>query len=202
VLNAGNDQHCERPDVAPDEVISVCATKLKMGIGAGRTGVSGAISTADIVLHMAVAYRLKGQTDLAIKHFDFAERVITDALLKYPDNAATLLNTRCWIGAVSGEQLESALADCKRALNIQPDMSEVLDSLGFVLYRLDQYADALKVYDGALAKRPDNSGSLYMRGMTKQKLGDNAGAATDIKAATQGTFPVALAYSNYGVKPN
>jgi tetratricopeptide (TPR) repeat protein len=173
-----------------------------MGISTNDTGVRGALNTAAIVLNMAVAYRLKEQNDLAIKHFDFAEHVIAEALSKYPESSAALLNSRCWIRAVSGQQLDAALADCKQALNVQADMSQAMDSLGFVLYRQGQYAEALKAYDDALATRPDNPGSLYMRGMAKQKLGDNTGAAIDIRAATRGTFPVALAYSNYGVKPD
>ncbi len=151
---------------------------------------------------MAIAYRLKGQNEMAVKHFDFAERVLTDALPKYPEGTAALLNARCWIVAVSGERLDSALADCRQALTVKPDMPEALDSIGFVLYLQDKYAEALKAYDACLAKRPDEQGSLYMRGMAKQKLGDSAGAAMDIKSATQRTFPIALAYGNYGVKPN
>lgn len=202
MLLGGDQEKCSKPDVSPDERISYCATILKMGIGQGFSPVGSKVATADTVLQMAIAYRQKRQSDLAGKHFDFAERLITEALVKSPDSPE-LLSERCWIAAISGERLDAALSDCEHAQKIQSGKTEILSRLGFVLYRANKYSEALDAYNAVLNEKPNDVGATYMRAMVKQGLGDSVGAATDLKAAKEKDYRglTALTYKLYGVEP-
>jgi hypothetical protein len=106
-----------------------------------------------------------------------------DELLAASPNNPTYLNVRCYMRGLAKIDLDGALADCELSLKLRPGDSHVLDSKGFVLYQLGRYPEALETYNQALAIDPKQSPSLFMRGHTKQKLGDAAGGDADITAA-------------------
>jgi predicted aspartyl protease len=115
-----------------------------------------------------------------------------------PKNAG-LLNSRCFQRSLQNTKLDGALADCEASLHARPSSAEILDSKGFVLYRLGRYQDALDVYNTALKLNPKSASSLYMRGQTKRKLGDIAAGDADIAAATAINAGVQKTYRDAGV---
>ncbi|MBS0295532.1 MAG: aspartyl protease family protein [Proteobacteria bacterium] len=146
-----------------------------------RTDLTAAIRAAPedegIVLSIAAYY------DEADRYEDAAgiyDRWIAD----HPrnDNMWSTLNARCWLRATHNRELDKALQDCNDALSRRGRTAEVLDSRALVNLRLGRLREALADYDAALKLQPKLGWSLYMRGLTKRKLGDEAGAAKDIAA--------------------
>jgi hypothetical protein len=130
---------------------------------------------------------------------------ITDALamldetLAVTPNNAAILNSRCFERGLAKINLEGALQDCESALKTKPNAANIIDSKGLVLYQLGRYPQALEIYNQALAIAPKQAASLYMRGMTKQKLGDSAGGAADIAAAKAVDSNVASTFDGAGL---
>ncbi|HEY1074033.1 DUF3857 domain-containing protein [Brevundimonas sp.] len=110
---------------------------------------------------------------------------------------AQRLNNLCWTQAVAGVDLDRALADCDAALTLQPDVPSYLDSRALVLLHLNRPADALAVYDVALAKAPRQAASLYGRGLARLALGDEAAAQADLGAAEAISPSVKTSFAAY-----
>jgi len=82
-----------------------------------------------------------------------------------------LLNTRCWIKGTLAIQLNSALQDCSRAIELTDDNSAELDSRAMVFFRLNRLGDALADLNAALDHQPATPGSLYLRAVVERQLG-------------------------------
>ena len=112
---------------------------------------------------------------------------------------ATALNTLCYSLAVTGVELEGALADCDRSLKLRPGEAAVLDSRAFVLLRMGRDKEALSAYDAALTAAPTLADSLYGRSLAERRLGDAADADRDLKSALAQNPEVAKTFERYGV---
>lgn len=84
-----------------------------------------------------------------------------------------LMNNICWNQAISGFDLEQALADCD--VGVASGEASVIDSRAMVLLHLGRYEEAKAAYDQALAASPNQSASVYGRGMARLALGDQGG---------------------------
>lgn len=115
-----------------------------------------------------------------------------------PGNPA-LYNNRCWLRGIIGEQLEGALADCNRSLQLRPNSAEVLDSRGMVELKLHDYQSALTDYDAALTDEPERGHYLYGRGVARFGLGMKDEAQADWQAADALEPGIAALYESYGV---
>lgn len=111
-----------------------------------------------------------------------------------------LYNNRCWLRGIVGEQLNGALDDCNRALQLHPNAAEVLDSRGMVELKLGDYAAALTDYEAALAHDPERGHYLYGRGAARFGLGMKAEAAEDWRAANAAEPGISALYESYGVR--
>lgn len=96
---------------------------------------------------------------------------------------APVLNARCWAGALAGQALGQALADCNTALKMRPNTAAFLDSRGLVYLRQSNYDKAIADYDVALHLRPKTAWSLYGRGLAKLHKGMRTEGQADIDAA-------------------
>jgi tetratricopeptide (TPR) repeat protein len=101
-----------------------------------------------------------------------------------PDKASSY-NQRCWIRAIAGQELDLALADCNKALELHPNDAATLDSRGLVNYKAGHLQDALADYGAAVSKDSSFADALYMRGIVERKLGDTATSDTDMAKAVQ-----------------
>ena len=66
---------------------------------------------------------------------------------------------------------------------MRPGSAPILDSRALARFRQGDFKAALVDYDAALKADPEQSWSLYMRGLVKAKLGDAAGAKADRETA-------------------
>jgi len=110
------------------------------------------------------------------------------------------LNDRCWARAVAMIDLDAALDDCNEALRLMPDFVPALDSRAFLHLRGGRFQDAITDYDAAIQGSPQDSWSLYGRGIAKLRMGDSAGGQADIEAS-KGVQDVAAEFAAYGFAP-
>jgi hypothetical protein len=80
-------------------------------------------------------------------------------------------------------QLDSALLDCTRAIELTEDSVAALDSRALVYFRLNRMGEALADVNAALDRNPMQAGSLYLRAAIERKTGKAASADTDAASA-------------------
>jgi len=114
---------------------------------------------------------------------------------------ADVLNSRCWEGALAGEALNQALADCNAALRIAPKAASYLDSRGLVHLRLGSYDEAIADYDAALKINPRIVWSLYGRGLARLRKGQSAAGQADLAAAATLQPKIAERAAKFGLTP-
>jgi tetratricopeptide (TPR) repeat protein len=131
---------------------------------------------------------------------DRAVAALGEALEHAPDNAG-LLNARCWTRAIANIELDEALADCERAVELQPGAAAYIDSRAMVRLRLGQYDKAIEDATAALAIAPRLSASLFVRGVARIRHGDTGGGEADLAAARRIEFDIDSEYREYGVTP-
>ena len=155
-------------------------TMTQLGSDAGVTGAA---------LALAVINAYAGHTETAREQFAVlrAERVAD----------AQLLNSLCWQAAIRGLWLDQALADCKASLNLEPTRPATLDSLGFVLFRLGRYREALEAYDKVLKQRPEAAVSLFGRSLVLRALNRTAEAAASEAEATKRNPDIRADFDRY-----
>lgn len=111
------------------------------------------------------------------------------------------LNARCWERALANLQLEGAEADCARAVELAPKSAGIWDSYALVALRRNDLKEALRRYEEALELSPKMPASLYGRGLTKLKMGDEAGGRADIADATALAPTVGVELREAGLTP-
>ena len=113
---------------------------------------------------------------------DGAIAAISEAVAVKSANAQ-FLNQRCWIKGTLAVQLDSALADCTRAIELTDDNTAALDSRAMVYFRLNRLSEALADLDAALDRNPTQASSLYLRAVIERKLGKTESADKDVADA-------------------
>jgi Flp pilus assembly protein TadD len=108
-------------------------------------------------------------------------------------------NRLCWNKATAGILLESALADCRKALELEPDSNNIQDSLGFALLRLGRLDESIAAYTKAIARK-NGSASLLGRAMAYGRKGDKVRADADRTAALKLDADIESRFAEYGLK--
>jgi tetratricopeptide (TPR) repeat protein len=98
-------------------------------------------------------------------------------------NLKMVLNSRCWVRALMGTELDKALEDCSAAVKLEPESAQYLDSRGLVYLRLGELEKALEDYNTALRINPKIAWSLYGRGIIRLRKGETEAGNADIAAA-------------------
>jgi tetratricopeptide (TPR) repeat protein len=93
------------------------------------------------------------------------------------------LNQRCWTKGTLAVQLDSALQDCTRAIELTEDNVDALDSRAMVYFRLNRLSEALADVNAALDRDPALSSSLYLRAAIERKMGKAESADADAASA-------------------
>jgi len=148
----------------------------------------------DAFNNRGIAYGKKDQINLAIADFNEAIRIKPDYADAYSD--------RCYARVISGQQLDMALSDCTKVLQLTPNDENTLGIRGFVYLRLGDYSKAIADSSAALAINSKDADPLFVRGLAKQKSGNAAGGAADIAAAKAIDPKIAEKYAKYGIAPN
>ncbi|MBE9538170.1 MAG: PEP-CTERM system TPR-repeat protein PrsT [Proteobacteria bacterium] len=178
----------EALEVAPSTktVISLAFYKEAGGDIAGAVEVYDrwiAGHPADIPVRIAVANTLQvsGQIDKAIGHYEEILRTDKDNLVS--------LNNLAWF--IREENPEKALEYARRAREINPESSDVLDTLAVVEYINKDFERAKRSIERALELSPETPALIYHNAMIAVALGDKSAAeAILIKLLAEGNeFP-------------
>jgi tetratricopeptide (TPR) repeat protein/predicted aspartyl protease len=98
-----------------------------------------------------------------------------------------VLNSRCWTRVRFDIELDQALDDCRRAVDMSSSNAAFRDSLAWVHLRRGEYRKAVEEFDRSLALRPPTAaagaGSVYGRGIARLRLGEKAKSDADFEAA-------------------
>jgi predicted aspartyl protease len=123
-----------------------------------------------------------------------------DSLLSATPDDAPTLNDRCFWRGIAKADLDGALADCDKSLKLAPGIAATLDSRAFVLFQMGHYEEALNGYDAALRADARQAPSLFMRGLTRGKLGDTSGKNADVAAATKDDPTIPAEFKRIGIE--
>jgi len=173
-----------RDNAAPEASISGCTAMIQSGKYTGE-------ELASVFNNRGIAHSRNGEFELAVQDYDQAIRL--------SPNFFNALSGRCWNRAIVGRDLADAVADCDRALAINPTITYTRGSRGFAYLKLDNYGAAIADFDAALKAHPEDAPSLYGRGLAKRAKGDATGAIADIAAAQRLDPKISQKYTGWGV---
>jgi len=97
---------------------------------------------------------LRALSAASLNRLDVLEQDLTKILLKTPDHADAL-NALGYTLADQTDRYQEALEYIQKAFALKPDAAAILDSMGWVQYRLGNYAEALRYLRQAMDKMPD-----------------------------------------------
>lgn len=137
--------------------------------------------------------------ELAGNHPDALE--LLDRALEKHSSSAPLRNARCWFQALNNGNLDVALADCNRAIELASNPAAYLDSRAMVHFRAGDLEKARSDYDAALASAPEQAASLFMSGVVLGRLGQKDKAGATERAARTISPDIDRFFNRYGIKP-
>jgi tetratricopeptide (TPR) repeat protein len=123
-----------------------------------------------------------------------------EAALEQRPGDPDLLNAKCYYRGTWNFHLEGLAEDCTEALQRARWAPYVLDSRAMSYFRLGRYEDAVKDLDAALGSNPDQTPSLFLRGVVREQMGDQGGK-DDIRQALARDPSLTYLYGKYGIKP-
>jgi tetratricopeptide (TPR) repeat protein len=109
-----------------------------------------------------------------------------------------LHNARCYMKAQRKQQLDSAITDCSKALELGGNAG-VLDSRALAWTQLGQNDKALADVEAALALEPDLLESRFLRAALLARLGRAAEGARDLAIARRLDPQVDRMFARYGI---
>lgn len=125
---------------------------------------------------------------------------IDRAIGEKPGNGR-LLNNRCWLKGTLNLQLDSALKDCTRAIELSEQNAAIaLDSRAMVYFRQGRFDEAMADLNAAVEQRPNASGTLFLRGVVEARQGKAKEAAADLADARLLDPQVDARYLRWGIK--
>jgi tetratricopeptide (TPR) repeat protein len=129
----------------------------------------------------AAPYLNRGQVYLNLGSFELANQDFTWAIEQEPENAA--FYSRRGRALFGLRRYEDAISDFTRGVELDPGDPNSYHGRGKVLHQLGKYREALADYDDAIRRKRD--AAYYAdRALTRDRLGDSAGAASDRAAAS------------------
>ncbi len=131
---------------------------------------------------LARIYVLLGTTYQELPDPERADFFYKSALALAP-NSPALLNILGWFYADTGVKLDDAIRLTKRAAKLAPDDGNIIDSLGWALYKQGRIASALSKLQQAAALQPDSSEVRYHLGAAYAKAKMRTEARIELKKA-------------------
>ena len=130
---------------------------------------------------------------------DGALAAIDQAIVAKPGNPA-LLNGRCWVKATLNVMLDTALKDCTRSIELSESSVAALDSRALVYFRMNRFDEAIADLDAVLDADDAVAGSLFIRGVIRNRRGKANGNA-DLLAARTIVPQIDAEYKRWGIVP-
>jgi tetratricopeptide (TPR) repeat protein len=118
-------------------------------------------------------------------------RDVYEKLLAFDGNDVAALNNLAYIYAERLNQLDKALELARKARTLAPDNPAVADTLGWVLFKRDEYQQAVPVLEEAAGKISDGPEVRFHLAMAHYMMGQADAARSDFKQAlsTAQDFP-------------
>ncbi|MCX6628745.1 MAG: tetratricopeptide repeat protein [Candidatus Solibacter sp.] len=169
----------------------------------------GSASQGDLYIRLGEAYHRKGDNLAAIQALEKARQmlpnnvavmgalaVVLDALdrkteaseayeaaLKLDPNNAMAINNFAFLLAETGGDLGRALAMVHRARQLQPNLVEITDTLGWIYVKMGMADNAIETLRDLVDKNPDRPIYRYHLAVAYQLKGDKAAALAEARAA-------------------
>ena len=145
---------------------------------------------------------LLSRADILMRGGRYEESIeLLDAALTRRSTSPELLNSRCWIKALSNIDLAGALADCTRAIELSAEPAAYFDSRAMVHFRSGRMDQALADLDSALLLAPELAPTRFMRGVIASREGNRKGGSADLDAARKLNPAIDAFFARYGIKP-
>jgi len=112
-----------------------------------------------------------------------------------------LFNERCWVKGSRNVELDSAMQDCTKAVELSSGSMAALDSRAMLWFRMGRFDDALRDLDVVVAQEPGKEPSRYMRGIVLHRLGRGSEGDAEIAVARRIDPRIDAVYARYGIKP-
>ena len=122
------------------------------------------------------------------------------ALALMPEDVR-FLAARCWALAGDGRDLNRALADCNRAVDLAPELAGPRANRGMVRLKQQNWRAAVQDYTRALDTDPAMPAALFGRGYAHARLDDMTRAQADIGAARRMDPRIDALFIRVGVLP-
>ncbi|HEX4047541.1 MAG TPA: tetratricopeptide repeat protein, partial [Elusimicrobiota bacterium] len=132
---------------------------------------------AAVLVARASFYAREGKPQLALADFD--------AAIDADPNAAEAYNGRGALRANMGVDLDKALLDVLKAVELQPREPSYRFNLGMLRLKNKMYFKAIEAFDEALELKGPAARILEQRAEAKFELGDHVGAKLDIESALE-----------------
>lgn len=113
---------------------------------------------------------------------------------------ARVLNAQCWFMGNWSWRLDTAGEVCDKAVKAGSYGSDVLDSRALVHFRRGQRQEAMSDLQAALIAAPEQSTSLYLRGLIAIEDGKREEGERDIASATRLYGGIAAYFERFGLK--
>jgi tetratricopeptide (TPR) repeat protein len=164
--------------------------------GGLRRPVRGAVWAVAAVLAAGAAGALGWATFL--RNYDYRNdwSIYEDAARKYPQNARAHSNLGFVL--IGAGQLDRAMEECNRALQISPDFPDALNNRGLVYATKGQHDKAIADYNRVLQLQPDHSEAYNNRGASYAEMNRYAEALADYIRAVKLKPNYGDAYANLG----
>jgi len=156
---------------------TIATVYLAYGMGdAARPYLQQALkSTPDPLLLAALGNELLQSHQRADAEAAFARA------LKMGPNDAEVLNTVGYAYAVAGVELEGAERLLKQALHLKPEAPHIVDSLGWVYFKMDRFKEAVPLLERAAKGMPGNPEILSHLRLARRALHQEQATAARAK---------------------
>jgi len=102
---------------------------------------------------------------------------------------ALAANNLAWLQVENGGNLDVALGLAQRAKQLQPDLINSTDTLGWIEYKKGLYSDAVHLLRECVAKAPDTATYRFHLGMALLAAGDRRQGKAELSAALHLNLP-------------
>lgn len=151
------------------------AGNLPQAISAYEAAQKSQYGRWETIEKLAGAYMKAGRTEQAIAAYR--------KVLELNPNSPVALNNLAFLLSEQGTDLDEALRLVKLAIQKLPGEPEILDTAGWIYFRKNDLATALRIYEGLVSKHASNSGFRFHYAAVLQKLGRKAQARAELEAA-------------------
>jgi len=150
-------------DESPNNAVDVVALKAQLLVSLKRFDEGLALYDKAIEFRPDNEGLVLGRSDLLLRigRIDDGVSGYRDAVKRWPDSAMSL-NALGYTLADRTEQYKEAEELIRKALEIEPESPAIIDSLGWVLYKLGRYEEALAELERAYERMDDHEVASHL----------------------------------------